>query len=226
MVPGFTAKPLNGQINLTGKIPGDGERGNEMIENINQQEKGGIMELQLTVNTDDMFDDEGDPVRSLETLLTDALRREIVKKVKDDVASDKFSEFSKLVSDEVTAGVKTRLCNFLNEEIALTDRWGEKDFVGSIEDLIKARFDDVLLRPVDEGGQTFKGCTSSTQTWIEWKIKSQLDETQKKLVKEASGQVEHEVSRAIKEKIEEMKNGAVKKQVNDAFGNIMQKTME
>lgn len=181
------------------------------------------MELTVTINTDDMFDETGEPSRSIEELLTNALRKEIVKKVKDEVASDKFNEFSKLVSDEVTAGVKTRLRGFLDEEIALTGRWGEKDFVGSIEDLIKTRFDDVILRPVDERGKTLEGCTSSTQTWIEWMIKSRVKEVQDKHIKDASSKIEREVSKAVKEKLEELKNGAIRKQVFDVFGDIMQK---
>ena len=103
---------------------------------------------------------------SFESLLGDSLKREIVQNCKESLASEKFKEFSELVSNTIMADVKLRMENFLSEDIALTEGWGKPVFVGSIEDLIKKRFDDVLLRNVDSSGKTIQGCQINFISYI------------------------------------------------------------
>ncbi len=116
------------------------------------------MILKFEVDTDDLYND-GE--MDFESLLTDRLRDAVMKDCKDKLSSDRFDQFAALTADTIVAGVKLRMENFLSEEISINDRWGKAEFVGSLEDLIKKNFDDVLLRPVDGNGKTLQGCTSS-----------------------------------------------------------------
>lgn len=177
------------------------------------------MELNFTVNTDEIYEREID----FESLLTDALTRSIVKKCKKDVAGDEFKKFSTLASDVVIADIKLRMENFLSEEITLTERYGEKTFVGSIEDLIKKRFDDVILRPVDGSGNTIQGCTSSGKTWIEWSIQEKLGKTLSNAIDTASSHIKRVVQNHVDKKLVEIKNSAIEDQVNTVFTSILNK---
>lgn len=178
------------------------------------------MELKFTIDTDDLYDRED---TSFEYLLTDALQKEIVKNAKTQVTSEKFAEFAQLASDTIVAGIKLKLENFLSEEIALTEGWGKPTFVGSIEDLIKQRFDDILLRPVDNNGKTLQGCTSSGQTWIEWSIEKSRKEAMEDNLKQAQYKIKQWVADSINKKLIEIKDKAIKDQVDNAFVSFLNK---
>jgi len=181
------------------------------------------MELKFSLETDDIYERE----TSFEHLLSDALKEGIIRDAKTRIASEKFKEFSDLVSDTIVAETKLRMTNFLSEEIVLTERYGEKTFVGSIEDLIKLRFDEVLLRPVDRDGKTLQGCTSSGQTWIEWSIERQMKKTTEDFIKTPSAKVEKTIQAIVVDyvdkKIVEVKDNAIKDQVDKAFVALVKK---
>ena len=168
------------------------------------------MELKFTIDTDDLYREDV----NFESLLTDSLRQEVIKNYKTDLASDKFKEFAKLVSDTIVVGVKLKMENFLSEEIALVDRWGKKIFVGSIEDLMKKRFDDILLRPVDSNGKTIQGCTTSgNPSWIEWKIENFLENRARGLLDEASQKLSEVMKVSVSKKMTAIKDELLKTQV-------------
>ena len=176
------------------------------------------MELKLIIETDELYGEDG---LNFESLLSESFKRAIIKDCKDGLASDKFKEFSQLASDTIIADIKLRMENFLNEEIALTGRYGEKMFVGSIEDLIKQRFDDVLLRPVDGSGKTLQGCTSAGKTWIEWSIEQNLEAVLKRHIKTASDKILKEVEKRIAEQLKEIMDNGIKERVGRAFADIL-----
>jgi len=176
------------------------------------------MKLNFTIETDELYGEDG---IDFESLLSDSLRREVIKTCKKDLASEEFKRFSMLASDTVVAGIKLKLEGFLSEEIALTEGWGKPTFVGSIEDLIKKRFDDVLLRPVDGNGKTVQGCTSSGETWIEWRLGRDLEDDVNRHVKKAGEILERGIVKCVNEKIVEIKDSAIKKQVDAAFTSIL-----
>ena len=179
------------------------------------------MELTFKIDTDELYGEDG---MDFESLLSESLKMGIIKDCKTGLASDKFKEFSRLVSDTIISEIKLKMENFLSEEIALTGEWGKSTFVGSIEDLIKKRFDDVLLRPVDSNGKTIQGCTSSGDVWIEWRIKNILDGRVKSLVDTAAQNIERSVSSAVTKQITEIKDTALKSQVDEAFVKILKQT--
>ena len=180
------------------------------------------MIIKCEIDTDDLGyrDDEG-YTNSMESLLSDSLRRSIIEKSKDALASEQFKKFGKLTSDTIVADIKLRMENFLSEEISITEKWGKKTFVGSIEDLIKLRFDDILLRRVDSNGKTIEGCTSDGLTWIEWKIKEDLDGKLKKHIDSVKSSIQKTIQETINAKLIEIKDESLKTQIDQVFMNIL-----
>ncbi|KKL22857.1 hypothetical protein LCGC14_2431200 [marine sediment metagenome] len=176
------------------------------------------MKLNFTIETDELYGEDG---IDFESLLSDSLRREVIKTCKKDLASEEFKRFSMLASDTVVAGIKLKLEGFLSEEIALTEGWGKPTFVGSIEDLIKKRFDDVLLRPVDGSGKTLRGCTSDNKTWIEWRIEKTLKNDIEQTLNNVGRTIRISTEEYIDAKFIEMKESTLKKQVDAAFISIL-----
>lgn len=180
------------------------------------------MKLNFSVNTDDLREEEID----FEALFTDSLRKEIIKNCSSHFTSDKFKEFARLTSNTIIAGIKLKLENFLSEEIVLVDAWGKKTFIGSVEDLIKKRFDEILLRPVDRDGETLQGCTSSGKTWIEWRLGMVLNKRVTQYVEKAESRIERLVKEQVGEKLSALRDNAVKKQVDAVFTSILQERKE
>jgi hypothetical protein len=185
------------------------------------------MKFNFEVDTKELggwIDDDGKwDGQTFESLFGDGLRKSIIENAKAKLAGDTFKKFEQLVSDTIVSDIKLRMQNFLDEEITLTERYGEKTFVGSVEDLIKKRFDEVLLRPVNEGGQTLQGCTSSSKTWIEWAIEKQLKDAKENMVKSAAAKIETSVKKSIAEEIDKITQKAIKEKVSDALANLISK---
>ena len=175
------------------------------------------MKLTFTVDTDEIQEDV-----CFEDLFSDAMRKEIMDNVKKNMLSETFKNFSKLVSDTIVSDTKLKMQNFLDEEIALTARYGEKTFVGTVEDLIKLRFDEVILKPVDSSGNLINGCTSKSYTWIEWAIEKQLTDVKTKIVKDAASLIEKKVKEEVANQLIAIKEKAIKDQVRGAFASILQ----
>lgn len=178
------------------------------------------MKLTFTVDTEDLYGEDG---IGLESLIADALKREIIRNAKDQLKTEQFAEFSRLASDTIIADVKLRMMNFLSEEIVLTEGWGKKTFVGSVEDLIKLRFDEVLLRPVDNSGKTLQGCTTASKTWIEFAIEDKLKGTLELIVKRAAESIVANVNNEVKQKLIEFKDQAIKDQVDKTWVQLFKK---
>lgn len=175
------------------------------------------MELKCTINTEDL--DKMD----FPSLLTEEIQKEVIVKCKRGIASNEFKNFTVLVSDNITTGVKLKMENFLSEDIALTDRWGKVKFVGSVDDLIKKRFDEVLLMPVDSNGNKVVGCTTTnSKTWLQWRLERTLKEKLESCIKSATLKIERDCKDYIADKLIEIKDTMVKKQVDKAFTSILQ----
>ncbi|MFH1952534.1 MAG: hypothetical protein ABIL06_13055 [Pseudomonadota bacterium] len=175
------------------------------------------MKFKFSVDTEEIDEDY-----NFDRLLTDAMLQEIKANVRSQILGDRFKEFAQIVSDTIVNDTKKLMQSFLKEEIVLTERWGETSFVGSVEDLLKRRFDDVILRPVDGSGKTVVGCTSKdAQTWIEWKIKWRLEEFIQKDIDKASRDIQQWVTKLVNDKLIKIKDDAIEDQVNGAFLKIL-----
>jgi hypothetical protein len=168
-----------------------------------------------------MYGDDGLEL-TFENLIAKGLKDTIIKDVKSKVTGEKFAEFSSLTADTIVADIKLALMNFVSEEVVLTDKWGKNTFVGSIEDLIKQRFDDVLLRPVDNNGNRLEGCTSSGKTWIEWAIEQKLAEASSRIVKDAVARITKDVSASVDRRLIEFKDKAIKEEIDKKWGALIQ----
>jgi len=175
------------------------------------------MELIFKANIDD-FEECG-----FGRIMTEALKKTIIDEAREKVGSDEFKKFSKLASDTLVSEIKLRLQNFLDEEIVLTGGYGEKKFVGSINDLIKHRLDESLLRSVDSSGKTLTSCTTQGNTWIEWTINKHLEDKIKTIIETAKNTILKSINSNIQELLKLFTDTTIKDQVGKVFANILQK---
>jgi hypothetical protein len=105
-----------------------------------------------------------------EGAVADAIVRRLTTQFAAKAEAFVTNKIDKLITSSVEVAVDKKLHNLLDEPVVISDRWGSKKFLGSVEDYIKQEIDDKLLKPVDSRGQKVSGCTSDTTTWIEWTV--------------------------------------------------------
>ena len=133
-----------------------------------------MAKLKFEIDTNDIFQGEYDDIR-FEDLVKDAFKAEIVKTVTEKVSIQPIKVLSEKITHNVECAVEKKLFNLINEEIAMTDRWGKPEFVGTVEDYIKKQIDEKLMAPVNTNGKKLTGsCTSDETTWIEWAVKDEI----------------------------------------------------
>lgn len=178
------------------------------------------MAINIEIDPNEFFDYDRD--FSLGEFITQEFRKQVVKDASEKLKADEFKKFSSETSAAVIGSIKDRLTDFLAEDIVLGDSWGKPKFVGSIDDLIKKRFDEILLRPVNSRGETLEGCTTNGgETWIEWMLGRRLEERINTITKRAEEKIHDAVYEAVNDKITEIKDGAIKKQVDSTFASIL-----
>ena len=129
--------------------------------------------LKFEINTDEIFEDYDSGGPNFEDLFKMALTKEVKDMAVKHATGSRAKELMEQIGKEIEAAVENKMSNLVNEEIALTDRWGKPTFVGSVEDLIKKQIDEKMFRAVDSYGKTVTGCSADEKTWVEWKIEKE-----------------------------------------------------
>lgn len=147
--------------------------------------------LTIKIDTDDLGIDEDGYGATFEELFHEGLKDEIAKTAFDKLVNSGIGKFSDLVKSIVSSSVESRIIGLLSEDIKITGKWGEKQFIGSVEDYIKKEIDGKYLHPVGLNGKKLEGCSTSgsENTWINWKLNElmnkefdyQIDRAQKKI---------------------------------------------
>ena len=124
------------------------------------------------------------------------------------IENDVQAAFDKALAPAIEKVIQDKFDAFLEEDVALTDRWGKKTFVGNIDDLIKRQVDEKLLKAVDSNGRTLHGCTSDGDTYLEWAVKSKLECYVKKMLDESDRELKKHVEKEVKTHVEAAKKEA------------------
>lgn len=174
--------------------------------------------LKFEVNTDDIFenyDEEFGPSgSSFEALFKDAMMKELKKAAVDEVLKLPIKELIEKIIAGVDAAVESKLTGLINEDIAITDRWGKPEFIGSVEDYIKKQIDEKMLKPVGSDGKPLSGCTNSdAPKWIDWAIKKEIETQLKEIKTDASNTAQRFCKNTLKEALEEFKTKTLKAEI-------------
>lgn len=181
------------------------------------------MQLNVTIELGDLYDDE----MTVEEMITSEMRQQVRREVASMMAGDEIKamarELSKSVRGEIEKLMRERVDSFMSEDIALTGRWGEPTFVGTIEDLLKKKFDETTMAPVDSYGKRLNGCSSSSETYLEFAIKKAAKEFSERDLKAAQQSIAKTITKEIKDSLEEYKSGVLKEEVSEAIKAILGK---
>lgn len=160
----------------------------------------------------------------------DGLESAIIEKIVYQLSSDfgkKAEAFvggkiDKLIEASVEHSVERKLLGLMDEPIVLSDRWGKKVFLGSVEDYIKKQIDDKILQPVDNSGKAISGCTTSGQkTWIEWKTEEIINSSIKLCLDSVKASAARSLDSIAKQSIKAVTDDVAKEAISKAISGAI-----
>jgi hypothetical protein len=131
------------------------------------------------------------------------------------------AEMNKLTVASVEKAVGEKLDSFMREEIAITDRWGKPNFIGTIEDLMKKSFDERLFYPVDSRGERASGCSTSNQNWVQWKLEKTVKEYLDGRIDDALRPIKSLIEKEVKARIDEATKGHIVAAITDKLSKTI-----
>lgn len=172
------------------------------------------MKLNITVELDWM-DEEG----NLDDDVLQQLSSGIQQRISDTVTRNLEKEAKKAFENSVAnadEAIKQRALQFvedwLNKEVEITDKWGDVKESCSINDLIKRRFDDLLLKKVNDKGE-FSDNYNANHRLIDWL-------TSKKIELQVNDALKH-YNRDIDKNIKEQIDSGIRERVSDQFAKMV-----
>lgn len=159
--------------------------------------------LTIKIDTDDLGIDEDGYGATFEELFHKGLKDEIANTAFDKLVDSGVGSFSDIVKNIVSSSVESRIIGLLTEDIKITGKWGEKQFIGSVEDYIKKEIDGKYLHAVNSSGKKLEGCdTSDTEnTWINWKLNREMENSFKYLIERSESKITKMIDRAVNDKM-------------------------
>jgi len=175
------------------------------------------MKLNVTVEID-WIDEEGNLDDEVQGAITNGIIERISNKCIQKIeqkANEQINlslgEAQKLIEDKAMAFVE----NWLNNEVSVTDKWGDVVETCSISELIKKSFDNLLQKKVDKDGH-FNSSSYGNTRLIDWltgqKVQSIVEEKLK------------DMSRTIDKSIEAAVRSGIKQNVSNKFAEMVVQT--
>lgn len=179
------------------------------------------MKLHITVDID-YIDEDGN--------IDDEVKHSIIQGVKDAISRDCLKKVEAEASTQIKQAIDESIASakqlieqravkvvedWLDNEVVVTDRYGDPVEKGKIIDLIKKSFTDLLQKKVDENGR-FGNTYGSSSTLIDWITK---DRVEKVVSEKLNG-----LSKDIDKQIEKAVNAGIRENVSNKFAEMVIQT--
>lgn len=124
--------------------------------------------------------------------------RDVVRKLGNKVQKDLVTR-SKEKLDEALEQVANGLCNrWLEEDISITDSWGDVVFKGTTEGMLRERFDKFWQTKVDQYGKTGY---NANQTRMEWLMDQRIRKLGETFAEDLAKKVEEQVKSVLTDRL-------------------------
>ena len=176
--------------------------------------------LKVEIDTDELGVDYEGYGHSFEDVFHSEMMSEISKRVIANITKEEVGQYSMLVQEKVDSGVNDLFENLLSEDVVITDGYGSKKFVGSTEDYIKKAIDERYLYPVGNDGKKLNGCTSSSETWIQWYLKNKVEKLVNEAVEKSMRNIKYDIKDVMESRISTFINDTVTNTVDDKLKSV------
>jgi Zn/Cd-binding protein ZinT len=157
------------------------------------------MKLNLEVELD-WIDDEMNLDDTIKQNIIDAVIKKIEKNVESQVEKNINKTLGETIVNKINEMTENLFNDFMNKEISLSDRYGDKiEVYPNVKALIKKRFDNFMEQTVDENGKTYEGSYGTKYQRIYYIIDKQLKSFANKFTEDAVKTVSSEIKEHVKE---------------------------
>ncbi len=181
------------------------------------------MEINATVNVQELFDYDGE--RSSEEIFKELLQNAVKQAFREKFSSEIELAMNNLMPKLVSTlelKLQEKVESFFAEDIAISDRWGNPTFVGSIEDLMKQKFDETILAPVNGKGENVSGCASpGTKTYAEYIFEKKIDSERNYQLDAIVTRLEDKVNQELKGQLAAITDGLIHTKVANALAGLL-----
>jgi len=167
------------------------------------------MEIKFNLDLDDFYIDED---RSLKDEIKNKIVNMAVEKLYQKIENNYEDQVSDIIKNKIESLVENTFKDFTEKTVIVTDKYGSKKDEGTVEELIKKRFDKWLLDGVDNDGRIVNYNPSYTR--IEYLIESQLNKHSQRFVSDAVGAIASKLEKTLSEDLRD----AIGKKIADKIG--------
>jgi len=144
--------------------------------------------------------------------LDEEVEQRMLASVVERVSKQVEGRLNDLVSKQLDSIIDSR-CNemitsWLDREIQVTDRWGDKQSEGTIEEILRAKFDSFWEQKVDKNGSGNSGYGDKT-TRLEWLLKKHVTDYAGTWSKKLSEDIEKQVRAMLSDKLKASIGGGI-----------------
>jgi len=166
------------------------------------------MEIKFDLDLD-FYDEDGTSINeSIKSTIINGIIDRIYKSVK----SNYIDEINKTIKTRVEGLVEKTFDGFLEQEVKITDKYGDTIEIGNVKAIIKNRFDKWLGERVDSQGRT--GSYDSKYERIIFIVEQQLQKHSHKFVQEAVTAVADKLEKTLSEDLRTM----IGQKISDKIG--------
>lgn len=170
------------------------------------------MKLNLEVELD-YIDEEMNLDDTIKQNIIDTLTKRIEGKISDKVKEAVENKIDNLIVAKVNELTDSMFAEFINRPVILTDGYGSKlKQYENIEALVKEKFDNLLMEPVDENGKAVKWDSYGTKTKrLEYVINKQMKDFANTFTTDAVKKVSAEIQEHVKQGLTQKLGGELMK---------------
>ena len=176
------------------------------------------MKLNITVDID-WIEEDGSIDEEVKHQIISGVKNSISKQCLDKVDREASKSIDKAIQEAIEAAkntIKDKAVAFaddwLENEVTITDKWGDAKDTLTITDLIKKTFDDLLEKKVDSNGRITSGYDGK-QTLISYLTGSRVEEVVNEKLSGFSKNIDDQITKAV--------NSGIRENVSNKFAEMV-----
>jgi N-acetylglucosamine kinase-like BadF-type ATPase len=173
--------------------------------------------MKLSVEIElDWIEEDGSIDEEIKRELVQGVKNAIRKSCMADMETKSKAAFSEAVhraSEKIDAKAISFAEEWLNKGVYVTDKWGDVKDSGTISDMIKRSFDNLLERRVDANGKFTSDSYGSKFKLIEFLTKHKVEQEVAERLKGFQNDMDKKIDAAI--------NAGIKSNVSDRFAQMV-----
>lgn len=168
------------------------------------------MKINITVDVD-WIEEGGDIDAEVKDEIISGVKRAISKQCLDKVEKEASTRIDKAISDSVNSAqkaIEAKALKFaddwLENEVTISDKWGDAQECLTIKDLVKRTFDNLMEKKVDKDGR-FNDSSYNGTRLMDWltgqRVQSVVESKLKGLSKDIDDQITKAVNQGIRDNV-------------------------